>query len=494
MNQVLLYMHNRMFVERRDREEIMAVLVKKMIKSVARSVGNRIGQNKWGQVLTFLTSTVGFDQGVQHPDMEWLDESFNRHLSQYITTSKTTVLRCQLMWKYIIREYKNKTALEVFGSMQDDFEDDKEFFKEFALKIGLRIAGCGHLADRSTTVHMHHVDNGVGRLESMCRHCFDPQASNYGFSDYIGGYVPTEHYVLVHGAGQEYYSDRRLAGITFNERYNRYVDRTWSPYANLIDGYHSSKQRGFSIIDSPWFRQHRRAFGMELEIQVRDGNTNAAAGRMHEALNPNGNVGEYCYFERDGSIGEGFEIVTQPAGLDIHRSKMATVLNSPDIKRGMRSHEGGSCGLHIHVGRQYVTQAQIYRIQAFLNDVRNEGIVRKIARRYGTNYARVDPRLSKLSPEGKHTGERYEALNVTNRDTIEFRIFRGSLRYESVMAALEFVNSLLDFCMPGQTSIMDFNAIGFRKFLAQPTNRADTEFLRPYLSINTSTDNEQLVA
>jgi hypothetical protein len=100
--------------------------------------------------------------------------------------------------------------------------------------------------------------------------------------------------------------------------------------------------------------------------------------------------------------------------------------------------------------------------------------------------------MAKFSPHGKANGDRYEAVNVTGSETIEFRIFRGSLRYESIMAALEFVNAVLDFCTPGVTSIMDFNALGFKKFIMQDSNRTDTKYLRSYLSLDDRTDRENL--
>jgi hypothetical protein len=285
--------------------------------------------------------------------------------------------------------------------------------------------------------------------------------------------------------------DRRHAQFTYNTARHIYHHNDWSPHANLIGDYHSSKRIGFNLIKSPWFTSNRRAFGCELEIQVHSGSATAAAGRVHDVLNPSGVPGEYCYFERDGSIGTGFEIVTQPAGLDVHAEKFKTFLQNKDMKRGMRSHEGGACGFHVHVGRDYLTQGQIYRIQSFLNDVRNESLIKKIARRYQSGYSKFKADMAKFSPHGKATGDRYEALNVTGDATIEFRLFRGSLRYESIMAALEFVNAILDFCTPGTTSFVDFNAIGFKKFLMQPSNSTDTKYLRSYLSLNVETDNEQ---
>jgi hypothetical protein len=82
-------------------------------------------------------------------------------------------------------------------------------------------------------------------------------------------------------------------------------------------------------------------------------------------------------------------------------------------------------------------------------------------------------------------------LNVTNPDTVEFRIFRGSLRYESVMAALEFVNALLTFCTPGEVSLVEFTALGFKRWLVRPQNRIDTKYLRSYLAVEANHDNER---
>lgn len=41
--------------------------------------------------------------------------------------------------------------------------------------------------------------------------------------------------------------------------------------------------------------------------------------------------------------------------------------------------------------------------------------------------------------------ERHTAVNFTNSDTIEFRIFKGTLKYTTVMATLEMVHALVGF-------------------------------------------------
>jgi hypothetical protein len=499
MTKFLLYVHKRLFAQEYGRQEMLDILARKTLKSVARSTGARIHANRWLKTLDFMYRSTGSDDTHTSDELTKFKQDFTAALMKYERTHPTSIKRTLLVMDYLSYRVTNNQDefIRVMNYAKDEFvlRDDSTWFLEVMSKFGFDIADCGHIHRRGDVSTLFGNAEIYNATETACSNCVDALVRDgVRVPDGYSYYLLTEFAVTVRTSSGDRLMDRRQDNVQYNERYACWTDGSWSPYVNLIGSYHSSKSTGFEIIDSAWFRRHRRAFGLELEVQARGVESNTAAGKIHDVLNPTGRKGEYCYFERDGSIGDGFEIVTQPAGLDIHRDKLALFLNSPDLKRGLRSHEGGSCGLHIHVGRQYVTQAQIYRVQSFLNDIRNEGLVRKISRRYGNSYCRIKHEMAKLSPMGKHSSERYEALNVTGRETIEFRIFRGSLRYESVIAALEFVDALLNFCMPGQTSIMDFNSIGFRKFLANPQQSADTKFLRSYLSINANTDNEQQIA
>ncbi len=49
--------------------------------------------------------------------------------------------------------------------------------------------------------------------------------------------------------------------------------------------------------------------------------------------------------------------------------------------------------------------------------------------------------------DAKHfSGNRYEAVNLANPDTVELRIFKGTLKYTSFMKNLEFVSATIRFC------------------------------------------------
>lgn len=488
------YARRRLFAQPTGRQDFIYAFTKRTLKSVARSTGARIHTNKWVRLIDMLAMSYPETKGPA-----FLDD-LKQHVMTYTRTHPKTCNRLDFLITYV-KEYRcamQQIKAPLFNTFEAHFDahNDASWLVEVASRHHIVRSECGHWTDQSERFIVIGNQDAYLARRSVCSDCADYMlTSGTHIMDEGNRLFLSEFAVSYRTAGQATrVGDRRDTNIMFDATRQIYHDNTWSPYEGLIDGYHSSKAKGFHIIDSPWFRSHRRAFGCELEVQVRSGNVNAACGKVHDILNPNGDVGEYCFFERDGSIGTGFEIVTQPAGLDIHRAKFDAFLNNDDAKRGLRSHEGGACGFHVHVGRQYVTQSQIYRIQSFLNDVRNESLIRAVARRYENGFSKFKPQMAKFTPHGKNTGDRYEALNVQNSETIEFRIFRGSLRYESIIAALEFVNATLTFCTPGVTAITDFHAIGFKRFIMSDEMKPDTKFLRSYLSLDADTDNERKAA
>ena len=491
---ITLYEYARGRLQTPDRQQFLNLLVRKTLRSVARTAGHNMGDNRWMRLIDLLAVTLG-------PTSEAFEIDVLNALGSFEKKHKQGCLRVRFLINVLAKLRSNPGNSGPAKRMMDEFEssfsEDNAWFKSVVRNLGYVRRDCGHHETINFNFSLRGTETDPNHHETICSACsavLESNGTRTRAEQWNEHQLFLPQYVrLVHSNNGNYQIDSRVPpeDVEFNLQRQIWHDATWSPYRNLIDGYHSSRQRGFEVIDSPWYRLNRRAFGCELEVQVRTGNRDAKAGKIHEALNPGGSVGEYCFFERDGSIGDnGFEIVTQPAGLDVHREKFDLILNNLDIKRGMRSHEGGACGFHVHVGREFLTQGQIYRLQSFLNDVRNEALIRAVARRYSSGYCAFKPELAKFTAKNKHDGGRYEALNVQNRGTVEFRIFRGSLRYESIMAALEFCNALLTFCTPGVSSLLDFTSVGFKRFIQLPEHKRETKFLRSYLSLDAERDNE----
>ena len=92
-----------------------------------------------------------------------------------------------------------------------------------------------------------------------------------------------------------------------------------------------------------------RYFGVELEIDD-GGECDSSAEALMDIVNQSRTL-TYC--KHDGSLDDGFEIVTHPMSLDcqLHEMPWAEVLDKA-IGMGYLFHQAGTCGLHIHVSRK----------------------------------------------------------------------------------------------------------------------------------------------
>jgi hypothetical protein len=177
-------------------------------------------------------------------------------------------------------------------------------------------------------------------------------------------------------------------------------------------------------------------YGVELEVEcVRDRET--CAEKTRDLFSP-----EFVLLKEDGSLNDGFEIVTRPASYDEHRKNWANFWKS--TPRDLRSYETETCGMHVHVSRAPLSALTILKIDAFSNE--NAEFTEKLARRSCFRWARIEKK-DKFSDYGKRDEDlRYRALNLQNRETIEFRIFRGTLVEQSFYRNLEIVVALVAYC------------------------------------------------
>ena len=148
------------------------------------------------------------------------------------------------------------------------------------------------------------------------------------------------------------------------------------------------------------------------------------------------------------------ELDTMPCSLEFHKNKM----NYKEMFKyldelGYKGHDCDKAGLHIHACRSYlgkselVQQLTISKILYIIEKFNDEICV--IARR-NNNYCKfvgkdeVNQSLDKLYGKYKDNGKKV-ALNLQHKDTIEFRMFRSTLKYETFILTLEFVKDIIDF-------------------------------------------------
>ena len=223
---------------------------------------------------------------------------------------------------------------------------------------------------------------------------------------------------------------------------------------------YSNRARGRAIQDycykpTPvFYGEGVRFLGVELEIDGAGEHSDNAKCLLNIA---NGNGLEHLYCKHDGSLHDGFELVTHPMTLDYHRQEMPwSAMLTAAAQMGYSSHKAATCGLHVHVNRTAFgdTEAEqepaIARVLYFFEkhwekllkfSRRTPRQLEQWAARYG--YKEQPRDILEHAKKGYHGG-RYTCVNLQNYSTIEFRMFRGTLKYNTLIATLQLVDRICD--------------------------------------------------
>lgn len=192
-----------------------------------------------------------------------------------------------------------------------------------------------------------------------------------------------------------------------------------------------------------------------MELEIDGGGENSLHARRLLRLANDGMERIYC--KHDGSLDEGFEIVTHPMSLDYQLHQMPWMqLCKEAVTMGYTSHQAGTCGLHIHVSRLAFGEDMdqqdvcIARVLYFFEKHWEELL--KFSRRtprqlerWAARYGLKDHPMDILDHVKKgYGGGRYSCVNLQNTDTIEFRMFRGTLKYNTLIATLQLVDRICD--------------------------------------------------
>ena len=216
---------------------------------------------------------------------------------------------------------------------------------------------------------------------------------------------------------------------------------------------------------------HPLYMGFELECG------GASSSECKDAANDIESIGKNIYLKRDGSIPDyGFEIVSHPMTLTIHENAgWHDVLNSA-VSNGLKSQDLGpsACGLHVHVSRNFMHAERWVILDWFVS--KHKAIFEKIARREETHWAefKAPAPTAHLRDAYGCSSSRYQAVNFSNRNTVEFRMFRGTLKYETFIATLEIVDALVRWAKQVHVADIISDKKGFctfTKYIIKNSNR-----------------------
>lgn len=202
-------------------------------------------------------------------------------------------------------------------------------------------------------------------------------------------------------------------------------------------------------------------YGFELEVENIEGNilNDEAANRVMQIMK------DKVTCAHDGSIEDGFEIISHPMTYTYMMSikhelkEMMEYLSS----KGFGSHNPGTCGLHFHISRKGLKtnvnseDETISNILMLFENYKDE--LTTFSRRrvddlerwaqFLSTYKNIKNNevisLDYIKKEKDNRRTRYMALNLTNSKTIEMRLFRGTLNFDTFIATLQLVNNIVTY-------------------------------------------------
>ena len=419
-------------------------------------------------------------------------------------------------WDEIYRE--NRFELKGDEGWTWNLDMIEEVSEENMEDLDLRCADCGEqFENEDDLIYIEEYDRYV------CQDCYD---DNYCTCDDCGRVISNDDCNNVEGGSRcvcdscfdnyyycedcgEYYD---YDCMHEDENGNWYCDDCWnSNRSHEICGYHDYP-RSFKLLNASGEVNPPFRLGTELEME----NDNGVISECIDFLKDNFDA----ILSHDGSLCSrgAMEWVDDARSLKNHyevadlKRKAFELL----VKNGYRSHDTSTCGLHVHVTRPFQEEINkldyyneedrkkidklkekqeevIDRIILFMETYKPELI--KFSRRKNTDWCRWlsdvvtcdNGKITSLDFIKKVKGESYghhRALNLENRNTIEFRIFKGTLNFDTYMASIELVNNIVELCSNLEIPIEDIT-------WTKTTNKG--QYVKKYVDENNIHTNKKIV-
>ena len=280
----------------------------------------------------------------------------------------------------------------------------------------------------------------------------------YYCNEYHSKTIPKYRYNYIHnicklGCYKAYYCEScgdRFSGNNLSRQYG--CCSACASYEKLVEktkvnSYHYQPEVRFYTQPEYYVKDGKdfKGCGIELEVDI-GGERNDMSAMAVNMLK------DEIYVKHDGSLCNGFEIVTYP-----HTYEALMSMNWKNTLRelmlyGYKSHDSNRCGLHMHISRTLFNQTAVPKLMYFYDKFRNDLLLfarrdRERADRWARawitepnniTYDNECEKYATFNECGRHD-YRYRAVNIINRNTVEIRLVRGTLNYDSFSACCEFI-------------------------------------------------------
>lgn len=261
------------------------------------------------------------------------------------------------------------------------------------------------------------------------------------------------NYVYCSDCG-EYYHENDTTYCEHEDQYYCYNCIDNHNYDNIY-GYHDFSEWEFHTTTNTTHTPELGTSYLGAEIEVYNSTNeyrnNDSAGYV------NAHIPAVCM--EDGSIGNGFEIVTHPQTLEYYIQNYEKYKDTFAYlrDRGYVGDDSTTCGLHIHISSAHLNEDTIDKIYLFMENYKDRLI--NFSRRHSERWAKFlsDAKRNNESDDiiksidyikkEKTNHDRYMALNIQHSSrTIEFRLFKSTLNIETFYATLQLVKSIVEVC------------------------------------------------
>jgi len=333
---------------------------------------------------------------------------------------------------------------------------------------------------------MSYNRNGTGKWSKFTRWCdyFDEDTGHYEMCDDCSTIEHTDEmstayegdYIICRSCLDDDYT-----WSEYRDTYVRYEDRDEDDYDedyrdDWVNSYDYDVMEDLVHTSAPDERilPDTAYYGVELEVEKRTNADSDTAREVYECFGTNQR--QFAVLKSDGSLSNGFEIVSAPGTLKAHKLYWEQFFKSNAIKK-LKGWSTDTAGMHVHISRSALRQLDIGKILVFINDHKNESFVNHIAGRNSDQWAK---KSDKKIMDCVQSSDKYEAVNTSHRHTIELRIFKSNLSRLGFYRVIEFVDALVNFAK--QTSIGNLQYTDFIKYMEQPNVRSQYPVFYGWLS------------
>lgn len=339
---------------------------------------------------------------------------------------------------------------------------------------------------------IHPIEELAEGYETLCKKCFDihstacPHCGKRIMRE-RGFYIFGQVYCKECANNPKLFTECACCGVVLP------IDKAKHLEERLLCGYCYQVSTDYKGAILPYHHLYFTAFrgnkddlhmGVELEID-KGGQLDRHARTIWKTL------GQYnAVMMQDGSLNNGFEIVSAPATYEAHKNEIRwEEAMDKAIDLGYRSHKTTTCGLHVHVDRAYFKPMprKVYEDKFAMLFGNNADWIKAFSRRTSWNYCQIEygaeqkttvedakKGICKAKPY-KGASHRVAVNYGTNKPTIEIRVFRGTLKYSTFLATLQFVQMFCDFVK--HTDFEDIPTINLAQFVATANEKGFTEFI-----------------